>query len=356
MVSALRAPAGLLDDDLGHVLAHTEDLWADLAQARLLVTGGTGFVGSWLLESLCAANQRLGLGAEAVVLTRDPEAFAHARPHLTSAPGITLLSGDARTFDSQGRSFSHVIHGATSADAVLNLERPLDMIDTIVRGTSNTLERAARAGATTVLLLSSGAVYGRQPPGLERIAEHFPGAPDQLEPRQAYAEGKRLAELLGAVYARDAGMEVKIARLFAFVGPYLPLDRHFAIGNFIRDRIAGGPIAISGDGAPHRSYLYAADLAIWLWTILLRGASARPYNVGSERAVSIAEVADIVARATRPAVVVTVATAPRADLPPERYVPDTTRARCELGLKERIELEDGVRRTLDWAQRQGLRR
>jgi dTDP-glucose 4,6-dehydratase len=195
-------------------------------------------------------------------------------------------------------------------------------------------------------------VYGRQPADLERIREDFAGGPDPLDPRQAYAEGKRVAELLGAIYTRDAGLEIKIARLFAVVGPYLPLDRHFAIGNFIGDRIAGRSIAISGDGTPYRSYLYAADLAIWLWTILVRGVSARPYNVGSERAVSISDIARIVGDAVPPAAAVTTARVPRQDSPRERYVPDTSRAQSELGLAEWIGLEDAVRRTLDWAARQ----
>ena len=350
MVSALKASAGPLADDLDHILAHTEGMWGALSGARLLVTGGTGFVGSWLLEALCAANERLGVRAEAVVLTRDPGAFARARPHLASAPGITLLAGDARAFDPQRWSFSHVIHGAASADASLNARQPLEMLDTIVAGTRHTLGWAARSEAKSVLLLSSGAVYGRQPPDLERIPESFSAGPDQLDPLQTYAEGKRAAELLGAIYARDAGMEVKIARLFALVGPYLPLDRHFAIGNFIRDRIAGGPVAILGDGTPYRSYLYAADLAIWLWTILIRGVSARAYNVGSERAVSISEVARIVADTFPPPVAVTRARTPRQDGPPERYVPDTARARSELGLREWVGLEEGIRRTLDWAK------
>jgi nucleoside-diphosphate-sugar epimerase len=351
VVSPLTTAGDALAADRDHVLARTERVWAELRGARVLVTGGTGFVGCWLLESLRWANQCLDARVDAVVLTRDPDGFSLRRPHLATAPGVRLQAGDVRKFEVAGEAFSHVVHGAASADAALYTREPLAMLETIVEGTRRTLECAALLGGATVLLISSGAVYGRQPPDLANVPEEFGGAPDPLDVTQVYAEGKRSAELIGALYARQAGLQVKVARLFAFVGPYLPLDRHFAVGNFIRDRLSGGPVAIAGDGTPFRSYLYGADLAVWLWTILLRGASCRPYNVGSARALSIAEVAQTVAEALPPAVAVTRAQVPRSGVPAERYVPDTSRAHSELGLEEWISFEEGVRRTLEWAGR-----
>ena len=350
MVPALSASGEALEADRAHVLVRTEDLWRELRGARLLVTGGTGFVGSWLLESLRWANEHLDAGVEALVLTRDPDGFTRTRPHLAHGRGISLHAGDVRSFEPPPGPFSHVIHGAASADAALYASESLAMFDTIVQGSRRVLERAARDRAD-VLLVSSGAVYGRQPPDLERVGEEFRGAPDQLDPTQVYAEGKRAVELLGAVHARESGLQVRIARLFAFVGPYLPLDRHFAVGNFIRDRVAGGPITIAGDGTPFRSYLYGADLAIWLWTILVRGRVGRPYNVGSSRAFTIEEVARTVAHALPPAMAVTRTGTPAPGVPPARYVPDTSRARDELGLDDWIGFEEGVRRTLQWADR-----
>jgi len=340
--------ADALAADRAHVLARTEPLWQALRGARLLITGGTGFVGAWLLESLRWANEDLGAGVAALVVTRDPDGFAARRPHLAHAKGVALHRGDVRSFDAPG-DFTHVIHGAASADAALYAGEPLAMFDTIVQGTRRTLARAV-ADRAPVLLVSSGAVYGPQPHDLERVPEDFPGASSPLDPAQVYAEAKRAAEMLGAVEARQSGLEVRIARLFAFVGPYLPLDRHFAVGNFIRDRLAGCPISIAGDGTPMRSYLYGADLAIWLWTIMVRGRPGRPYNVGAERARSIEEIARVVAEAEAPALVVSRAKTPAPGVPAARYVPDTSRARGELGVDEWIGLEEGVRRTLGWAR------
>jgi dTDP-glucose 4,6-dehydratase len=209
------------------------------------------------------------------------------------------------------------------------------MFETIVCGTRRVLDFAAAAGARRLLLLSSGAVCG---------------AWDPSDPRAVYANGKREAERLCGEYARQHGIACPIARGFAFVGPYLPLDLHFAIGNFIRDCLERRPIEIRGDGTPLRSYLYAADMAAWLWTILVRGQSGVPYDVGSERAISIGELAETVARALESPVPVRIAQAPRTGEPAERYVPETARARAELGLQECISLEDGIRRTAEWHQ------
>jgi dTDP-glucose 4,6-dehydratase len=244
------------------------------------------------------------------------------------------------------------MHAATEASAKLNQENPLLMFETVVEGTRRTLDFARTHGTRQLLLTSSGAVYGKQPPEMTHLPEDYLGAPDPVDPNAAYGEGKRAAEMLCRLYADRFGLEAKLARCFAFVGPHLPLDAHYAIGNFIRDALRNGPIHINGDGSPLRSYLYAADLAIWLWTILLKGQTCRPYNVGSDRSISIAELADLVRQVVNPGLEITIARRADHSQLPQRYVPCVERARNELALESWVSLEQAVGKTARWLKEQ----
>lgn len=336
--------------DLDRLLATTAGLWDHYRGARLFVTGGTGFFGGWLLEALTWANARLGLGVRATVLTRDAEGFRRRRPHLAGDPAVSLLEGDVLALEPLDGPFTHVVHAATAASARLNVEQPLVMFDTIVEGTRRVLEVARRSGARRLLFTSSGAVYGPQPPDLSHVPEGWSGAPDPLAAGSAYGEGKRAAELLCTLHGAAHGYEAVVARCFAFAGPYLPLDQHFAIGNFVLDALRGGPIRVQGDGTPYRSYLYGADLAAWLWTLLARGRAARVYHVGSEAAISVADLARTVARVLQVEHGVSIAREPVRGAPAARYVPATARTRSELGLSETFTLEESIARMATFAQ------
>ena len=340
--------------DLDHILAHTQGLWEDLRGQRIFITGGTGFFGTWLLESFCHANDQLGLQASATVLTRTPGAFAAKAPHLAKHPALNLHQGDVRSFQFPIGPFAACIHAATEADSRVMASDPLQVFDVNVEGTRHTLEFARQAGVRRFLFTSSGAIYGRQPPELERIPEHFPGGPDPTDTQSLYGipgEAKRAAEALCVLYALKFGLQCVIARCFSFVGPHLPLDGKFAIGNFIRDALTGGPIRVEGDGTPIRSYLYAADLTIWLWTILLRGTNAHAYNVGSETGLPIAALAQAVCDCVTPSPPLHIALAANPGQRPSRYVPSTLKAQADLGLRESVDLSDAIRRTLLWQRK-----
>jgi len=337
-----------LTNDLEDILEHTHGLWEEVRGNRIFITGGTGFFGCWLLESFLWINDRLNLNAKIVVLTRNIESFRKKAPHLVSSSDIEFLVGDVRSFDFPRGIFSHIVHAAAESKTKYDDETPLEMLDTIVQGTRHTLDFAVSCRAKKVLLTSSGAVYGKQPPEIQYIPETYMGAPDVTNQTTIYGEGKRMAELLCSTYANKYGFEAKIARCFAFVGPYLPLDKHFAIGNFIQDSLLGDPIKVKGDGTPYRSYLYAADLAIWLWTILFKGKSNYPYNVGSNKDMTIKQVANTVAQSFTPVLRVNITEVPDIGRNPERYVPDVTRAKNELGMIESVNIVEAIRLTKKW--------
>jgi dTDP-glucose 4,6-dehydratase len=331
--------------DREHVLEHTRDIWPELRRAQIFITGGTGFVGTWLLQSLAWADDAFGLDATATVVTRNPAAFARKVPELAAHRSVHLVEGDACSFAYPEGDFPFVIHAATEQHSHATPEQPLSTFDLDLTATRRVLEFARTHATRRLLFTSSGAMYGKQPPDLTHIPEDYAGGPLTTDLRSAYGQAKRVSEWMCGMYASQYGFAALIARLFAFVGPHLPLDANFAVGNFIRDAMKGGPIRISGDGTPYRSYLYAADLAIWLWTILVKGENSRPYNVGSGEAITIDGLAKVVAENIRPGIAVEIAQKPAPGAPAARYVPNVERARLELGLEPWIPLAEGVRRT-----------
>ena len=338
-------------NDLDHILSHTKPLWDAVRDRRIFLTGVTGFFGAWLLESLLYANRTLGLNLSATVLCRDPEAYARRMPQIAADNAITLWRGDIRSFDVPDYEYSYVVHAAAPASSAASAE-PVELLSTIIDGTRRMLTLAAGHGARKFLFVSSGAVYGSQPEHISHIPETYTGGPDWLNPNAAYAEGKRVAEQMCAIHSPQAETEFRIARCFAFVGPHLPLAGHFAIGNFIADAIAGRSIEIRGDGTAVRSYLYAADLAIWLWTMLLAASPSGAYldvwNVGSAEPVSVRDLACMVGQEIHPGLAVNIGNLSTPGEPRQRYVPDVRKAEAELGLHPMIGLRDAIRRTADW--------
>lgn len=327
----------LPSSDLDDIFAHARDAFALLRDARIFIAGGTGFFGHWLLESLLHANRQHGVDIRATVLTRDSTAFRKKSPHIAGDAAITLLEGDIKNFTFPTEAHSHIIHAATDTVAADGTA----LAASIVEGTRSVLAFARATGARRLLYTSSGAVYGRGITGVARIAETHPYATAAAD---SYDQAKRIAEQL----CIDAPIESVIARCFAFVGPHLPLDAHFAIGNFIRDALAGKPIHIKGDGTPLRSFLYMSDLAIWLWTMLATAPADRAYNVGSDESVSIAELARTVAATLNPGLPIQIDGTQTPEAPPATYVPDIARAQNELGLRVTVPLAEAIRRTAAW--------
>jgi nucleoside-diphosphate-sugar epimerase len=332
------------DKDLDTVLEDTRHLWNGTRGKTIFITGGTGFFGIWFQMTFIHINRKLNLGAKLILLTRDKEAFLIKYPWLGNHQEISFVEGNITNFTFIEGDVDFIIHAATEASVKLNLEQPLTMFETVVNGTKRVLDFAKLKNVKSLLLTSSGAVYGTQPSAITNIGEEYTGAPNPSNPGSVYGEGKRMSEVLCAVYHKQYGTPVKIARCYAFIGPFLPLDGSFAAGNFINNVVNGSDIIIEGDGSPYRSYMYAADLMTWLWTILFNGKDNRPYNVGSDQSINIAGLAQEIA-ATRPGCGVIIKTLPSGQ-PPQRYVPAINRAVNELNLKLKTDLSGSIKKKI----------
>ena len=304
---------------------------------RLFITGGTGFFGKSMLDYRLRHPEWEWARAEWVVLSRSPESFATHCPWLAKQLGISFIEGDVRDFAFPSGTFDAMIHAATDAGSSIPDD---EMTSVIVDGTRHVMEFAKTAHCRTILFTSSGAVYGpRTSPASED---------DECRPSTAYGKGKLQAEMILA----ESRLDVKIARCFAFVGPYLNRRAHYAIGNFIQNCLDGKPIEIKGDGTPLRSYLYADDLVEWLFAILEHGKSGKAYNVGSSAAISIRELAETVRQVVGTTNEIIVNETP-TKLSPSVYVPVTSRANAELSLEAKLGLEESILKTINKSQGHG---
>ena len=250
---------------------------------NILLTGGTGFFGKNLLLYVRKLNNDFNADIKLTVLSRNPDKFIAEFPELIEDVNIFFLKGEIRDFRlPKDEIYDYVIHAATTTAPKKDISEEYSVI---VDGTNNLLEQIKNKNIKKILYVSSGGVYGEQPPEISHITESYP--PNPITP---YGKGKLKAEQL----CLDSGIPATIARCFTFVGPYLPLDAHFAIGNFILNGLRNEPIVIRGDGKSVRSYMYSEDLAEWLLKISVDGENREVYNVGSDKAVSIAELAGVV--------------------------------------------------------------
>lgn len=329
-----------IENDLSQIAASTQIEWKDLKNSNLLITGGTGFIGHWLIRSLLYANDEFSLNINITVPSRSPEIFIKNNEHLLANGNLNLVSLDI-TKETLSGEFTHIIHAAADASTSLKKENSISTFNTIVHGTENTLKLAASLSSAKVIFLSSGAVYGQQPADLLTISENWTGASNPITPKNIYGEAKRAAEMLCAIYREALDVNVITARVFSLLGPFLALDTHFAAGNFIRDALAGEKIIVQGDGCAIRSYLYPSDLIVWLLALLTGSPRENTYNIGSEHTISIAKLAQLVSQLVGRNGY-KILNLNDKGWNPGRYVPDTSLIRNEFNLKETRSLEYAI--------------
>ena len=310
----------------------------------ILASGCTGFFGKWVHIALDYLNSQ-GMNIHLKRLERHPDTFLNSYRHWASAPWSSSLIAQAEEYASiDVGAFDFALHMATTSSAKLIKENPSSMARCMINGTSGMLEQCAKNNAR-MLMISSGAIYGKKKKDAEIPQENSTSfyAPDVLDPAQLYGESKRAAESMCAAMSSD--VDCVISRPFAFLGPHLPLHEHFAAGNFLKDAAAGRVIEIKGDGSPIRSYMHPADMTAWHFYLLCHGKSNEAYNVGSDQALSLANLAELIAKSAQ---------SPGYNLGiqntstnPDSYLPSIKKAKS-LGLRLAHSLDESIMDSLMW--------
>ena len=335
--------------DINKVILLTQDLWPHIRGKRILLTGGTGFIGSWLLAAMQKANDDLNVGMKFSVVTRNSIAAKKKHPSLFDRNDTHIIEGNILEDLKHEGCWDLCIHAATDVESSLRTVNPHATFNSIAMGAENVLRFSKSSGVSRFLLLSSGAVYGKQPEHLEKIPETYMGAPNSLDCNSAYGCGKKVSEWLTTESEAD-GFEPVIARIFGLIGPGMPQKGSFAAGNFLEDVLCNRSIVIKGDGSSIRSYLYMADLCVWLLHIMVFGKSGLAYNVGSESAHSIFELANLFSGYLNSNKAEKICISNMGNTSISRYVPNTTFAYQDLGLTEYTPIDIAIQKTIKWTK------
>jgi nucleoside-diphosphate-sugar epimerase len=315
--------------------------------AKLMVIGGSGFFGKSILDAFHRGLLAPWEIDRIMVVARNACNLKLTHPNLLSS-SIELLDMDISKCKELPYA-DFVIHAAASSDASNYLLKPMEERRNIQAAVYNYCSLAKRYHQNSkIVYCSSGAIYGQQPPLISELREDSDLGPIEELPlgKRDYASAKRDAEIsiqeLGI-----SGINVGIARCFAFVGPHLRRDQHFAIGNFIEDGINQRPILVNATHEVVRSYMYADDLVVWLMTLASHSNNNCPtINVGSDEAINLGDLAKKIADYFEVPAQIPEVVSPRID----RYVPALKKARDEMGLSLRFDLDASIFNTVNAIQ------
>jgi dTDP-glucose 4,6-dehydratase len=317
-----------------------------LKNQKILIAGGTGFVGSWIAEFVAFLNDHYQFNISLVLLGRNTDTFIAEKKHLATRSDIQLISKDIRYVNELSLDIDYIIHAAASPDNRNHVSSPIETISTITKGTDNFIDSAFKLpNLKKFLYLSSGQVYGKSIKANALISESDFGSLDCNIVTSVYPEAKRLAEATCCAYSSQYKLPIVIARPFSFIGPYQSLSKPWAINSFMNDALKNKTIRIVGNGEPIRSYMYPTDMAIWLLKILIDGKINTAYNVGSPSGISLKDVAEKIVQIAQTNVKIDIK---YNNSDASHYVPNIALCEKDLGLKINYSIEETIRKSIEW--------
>lgn len=345
----IEAKINLINEDCKRSCTETS-FFSSLHNQTILVTGGTGFIGKWIAEMVSFVNESQNFNIKLYLLSRDVQQFEVEVPHLANKEFIKLIQQDVRNIHDLPADVNYIIHAAGSPDNREHVSQPLRTLDTFCKGTNAVLDAAARLPQLKKIVhISSHQIYG-QNDSESSISESFNGKLESNSITFTYAESKRVGETICAIYRSQLKLPITIMRPFAFIGPYHDLEKPWALNNFIRDGILGGPIRILGNGLTVRSYLYASDMAFWILKALADGKSGETYNLGSSEAISLEDLANKISDSIGGGIEILSRSSKENYNHISQLVPNTSKIVKALDVKETYNLDTAIKRTIVWNQ------
>jgi dTDP-glucose 4,6-dehydratase len=302
---------------------------------RVLVTGGAGFIGSHLCEFL------LEQGADVVCLDNLSTGSRDNIDRLPSAR-LSFIRHDVTNYIDVAESVDYVLHFASPASPVDYQNLPIPTLKVGALGTHNALG-LAKAKRARFLLASTSEVYGD--PLVHPQREDYWGNVNPVGPRGVYDEAKRFAEAITMAYHRYHGLDTRIVRIFNTFGPRMRRDDGRAIPNFIHQALEGAPMTVYGDGSQTRSFMYVSDLVDGIWR-LMQSEIHDPVNLGNPQEMTLLELAKRIIRLAGSASPIVFQPLPVDD--PKIRQPDISRARTLLDWEPSVDVDEGLRRTIEW--------
>ncbi|MCG7428454.1 UDP-glucuronic acid decarboxylase family protein [Dermacoccus nishinomiyaensis] len=304
---------------------------------RIVITGGAGFLGSHLSETLVARGHEV-VAVDNLVTGRRANVA-----QLEASRRFELIEHDVtEPFDVDG-GVDGILHFASAASPVDYLKLPIETLRVGSQGTQNALELAARKGARLVFA-STSEVYGD--PQVHPQPETYWGHVNPVGPRGVYDEAKRYAEALVLAYRQARGVDAGIVRIFNTFGPRMRPNDGRAIPNFVRQALAGEPVTVSGDGDQTRSICYVDDLVAAILAMLLETHDPGPVNIGNPHEISMRDLAQWIIELAGSSSTLEFIERPTDD--PTVRRPDTTKAQRLLGWSPQVPVETGLQRTIEW--------
>ena len=338
----------IVTEDCDLVIRSHSFTLSELKNSNIVITGGTGFVGTWLIEMICYLNDHYSFGTKITAISKDKDVFENERRHLAGRNDVKIIKSDVRHLLELPRETDWLIHAAANPNSRFHASQPMDTMTTIAEGTAAVLRAATRcANLKMVLNISSGLVYGTQPFDMQMIAESWPGNIETGGVSSCYVSAKKYGESLCKAAHSQLRLPTINVRPFTFVGPYQPLSGPWAVNNFILDAVSNRNIKVLGDGKTERSLMYASDMAFWILTYLTKGEAGQTYNLGSRKGHTVAELAGMVAQnvASHPDIVFN-SGMEKSSL--SRFVPDTSLSESRFALKQTVGTEAAIKRTIGW--------